>query len=759
MARLAACVIGACLAVALIEAVFREAWDIAGLALVPLYFAGRLYGAVLSRRETERRHLEITQSLDQAIAMVDSSGRVTLWNDALERLVGCSRQHAVGCPLAHALRSLGETTLPRSLDEALETRRPRTVPDLRLTTPKGARTFNADIVPGDAGALIIWHDMTDQRHAEHALKRSVERFAMVADGANDGLWSWDRRTQEFFVSSRWRELLGLPAQSGFGRAEDWFNRVHPDDLVPLKDALDAHLAGGTDQFLHEHRMRHEDGTYRWFLCRGVASRGADQRAEVIAGSLENITEQATAMERSRSALWCDPLTGLANRAVFLETIGRRLTHFKERHAGRFAVLFLDLDRFKVINDSLGHLAGDELLIAVSRRLESCVRSSDVLARLGGDEFAILLNSLNDEMQANVLAHRIQDALTAPFSIGGREVFTSISIGIACNRVEHTNPEEILRDADTAMYHAKSRGKARHELFDADMHARALDRLGLENDLRQAVTNDALEVHYQPIVLLATSMCVGFEALVRWNRNGKPMSPADFIPVAEELGLIESLGGWVLQHSCRTFSAWRKKYPAAGLDYITVNVSARQLMQQGFVHLVERTVDETGMKPCDLRLEITETALMHNPREAAEVLHRLREFGVKIYLDDFGTGYSSLSHLHKLPVDALKIDRSFVRSLLLTDRPAIVESIMALARTLETGVVAEGVESAQQANQLERLGCRYAQGFFFSAPLAACAIERLLAVNKPLGNSKAPRSVQQDRTPRTTDPAGRLAGIA
>jgi diguanylate cyclase (GGDEF)-like protein len=439
--------------------------------------------------------------------------------------------------------------------------------------------------------------------------------------------------------------------------------------------------------------------------------------------------------------------------VFLETIGRRLKHFQERNAGRFAVLFLDLDRFKVINDSLGHLVGDELLIAVSRRLESCVRASDVLARLGGDEFAILLNSFNDEMQANVLALRIQDALAAPFSIGGREVFTSISIGIACSRIEHTSPEEILHDADTAMYHAKSRGKARHELFDADMHARALDRLGLESDLRHAVKNETLEVHYQPIVLLASSMCVACEALVRWTRNGKAVSPADFIPIAEELGLIESLGGWVLQESCRTFSAWRQRYPAAALDYITVNVSARQLMQQGFVHLVERTVQETGMKPCDLRLEITETALMHNPRDAAEVLHRLRDFGAKIYLDDFGTGYSSLSHLHKLPVDALKIDRSFVRSLLLTDRPAIVESILALARTLETGVVAEGVESEPQARQLQRLGCRYAQGYFFSPPIPAGTVEQLLLANRPLGNPKAQGSV---RVEEASEPAGRLA---
>jgi diguanylate cyclase (GGDEF)-like protein/PAS domain S-box-containing protein len=741
-ARHVAFVIGACLAVALIEAIIREAWDIVALALVPLFFAGRLYGIVLRGLSSERHHRDILQSLERPVITVDTSGRVTLWNDALTRLVGSSSSQAIGRPLAHAMRALGETELPRAVDEALKHQTPRMLQDLRLTGQRGARIFSADILPDCHGATIIWHDVTDQRIADQSLKRSAERLALVGDGANDGLWAWDRRTHEFYVSSRWRTLVGLAPQSGVGRPEDWLNRVHPDDIVPLKAALDAHLAGHTDHFLHEHRIRHEDGTYRWYLCRGVASRGADHRADLIAGSLESVSELTSTRERSKNEVWCDALTGLSNRAVFLETIKRRLAHYKEHSAGRFAVLFLDLDRFKVINDSLGHLVGDELLIAVSRRLESCVRASDVLARLGGDEFAILLNSISDEMQANVLAHRIQDALTAPFSIGGREVFTSISIGIAISRFEHTNPEEILRDADTAMYHAKSRGKARHELFDADMHARALDRLGLESDLRQAVKNEVLDVHYQPIVLLTSSMCVGFEALVRWTRNGKIISPADFVPIAEELGLIEALGGWVLQKSCQTFSAWRQRYPAAPLDYITVNVSARQLMQQGFVHFVERTVYEAGMKPSDVRLEITETALMDNPREAADILHRLREFGLKIYLDDFGTGYSSLSHLHKLPVDALKIDRSFVRSLLLNDRPAIVESILALARTLETGVVAEGVESEQQARQLEHLGCRYAQGYFFSPPIAAASVEQLLKANKPLGIRKSSRPTHE-----------------
>jgi predicted signal transduction protein with EAL and GGDEF domain len=376
--------------------------------------------------------------------------------------------------------------------------------------------------------------------------------------------------------------------------------------------------------------------------------------------------------------------------------------------------------------------GDELLVAASRRLESCLRAGDALARLGGDEFTILLNQLDDWQQANAIAFRIQQSLSAPFSIGGREVFTSASIGIACGPAQYSNPDEVMRDADTAMYQAKARGKARHELFDADMHARTRDRLGLENDLRHAIQTNGCAVYYQPIVSLQSGMCVGFETLVRWNRNGEAVSPATFVPIAEELGLIEPLGTWVLEQACRTFAGWQRRFPSAGLDCITVNVSSRQLMQQTFPAIVEQTVQRAGLKACDLRLEITETALMDNPSAAADMLRQLRDFGVKIYLDDFGTGYSSLSHLHKLPVDALKIDRSFVKSLLLPDRPAIVESILALARTLNTSVVAEGIESDVQARELERLGCTHAQGFLFSRPLSSAAAEELIAADQPLG---------------------------
>jgi diguanylate cyclase (GGDEF)-like protein len=527
--------------------------------------------------------------------------------------------------------------------------------------------------------------------------------------------------------------MGMPAQAGIARPEAWLERVHADDLADLKQALKAHLSGKVDVFQHQHRIRHEDGTYRRFLCRGLALEGAGRRRDHIAGSQTHTTEQTIAQERLRSVGVIDSLTGLFNREVFVEALGRRLEEVKLRRASScFAVLYLDLERFKVVNDSLGHLVGDELLTAVSRRLESCLRPGDGLARLGGDEFAILLSGLVDDSQANGIAFRIQQALSAPFSIGGREVFTSASIGIAFGPAHYANPDDVMRDADTAMYHAKSRGKARHEVFDAVMHARVRDRLSLENDLRRAVASHDFEVHYQPIVALTSGMCVGFESLIRWTRDGEAISPATFIPIAEELGLIESLGTWVLQQVCHTFADWQRRFPDAGLDCITVNVSSRQLMQQNFLRVVEQAVDDSGLNKTDLRVEITETALMDSPGEAALLLRDLRNYGVRVYLDDFGTGYSSLSHLHKLPVDALKIDRSFVTSLLLPDRPAIVESILALARTLKTSVVAEGIETPAQALELERLGCTHAQGYLFSRPLSAKAVEALLVANRPLG---------------------------
>jgi diguanylate cyclase (GGDEF)-like protein/PAS domain S-box-containing protein len=729
-------VIGATIAVGVVEAIDRRAWGVLVAVAFPLFLLYRAYCEHLSRCADDIRRREVTKSLGEGMCVVDAGGRVILWNDALELLVGCPRDQALGLAVED-VPALAQADLRRALDDASASSSARTVV-VSVPADGGPRILDVKVLPVPGGLTLIWHDATARAHVERALKRREERLALAAEGANDGWWEWDLRRQELYVSSRWRAMMGSPIEAGIARPQEWTDRVHPEDIGPLREAIKEHLAGKTDYLHHECRIRHEDGTYRRFLCRGLVARGSDHRAVRIAGSLTDTTEAAVAQERLRSVELVDPLTGLRNRSVFVERVGRRLDDMRQRRTrGWFAVLYLDLDRFKVVNDSLGHMVGDQLLIVVSRRLESCLRAGDSLARLGGDEFAILLNQLDTQEQAKAIAFRIQEALSAPFSMNGREVFTSASIGIAFGVADYESPDDIMRDADTAMYYAKSRGKARHEVYDADLHARARTRLELENDLRRAINANDFEVHYQPIVLLTSGMCVGFESLVRWTRHGEPVSPALFVPIVEEIGLIEPLGTWVLHQACRTFATWQKKFP--GLDCITVNASGRQLMQQNFTRVVEQAVEQSGLKPRDLRIEVTETALMDSPDVAAKVLRELRDFGVKIYLDDFGTGYSSLSHLHKLPVDALKIDRSFVKSLLLPDRPAIVESILSLARTLNTSVVAEGIETDVQARELERLGCTHAQGYLFSRPLSVRAAEDMLKTGLPLGPKRIERA--------------------
>ena len=725
-------ILGACIAVTVVEIIDRRMWGLLVVVTLPLYLLHRSYLAHLDRREEDQHQQNIVESLEQGMCAVDVDGRVTVWNDALQSLLSCPREQALGRTIISAVPVLAHTEFPRVLAAVFTQSKPQTIQRLLLPSTDGGRALRVKVLPHSRGATVLWYDTNEGTSLQKALKRSQERLALFEAGANDGLWEWDVRGQQLYLSERWRALVGLSGAGRSGRPDEWFDRVHPDDVDGLKRAIEEQLARQSGELRHEHRIRHEDGSFKRVLCRAVTQRAENGRGVRIAGSLTDVTEQAAVEKPIEAAGSRDPLTGLHNRAVFVDALGRQLHEFKERRTGCFATLYLDLDRFKVVNDSLGHLVGDELLSGVARRLESCLREGDWLARLGGDEFAVLLSGLIDEAQANAIAFRIQESLSASFSIGGREVFTSASIGIAFSGDQYNNPEEIMRDADAAMYHAKASGKARHEVFDADMHKRALDRLVLESDLRVAVKSSDFEVHYQPIVLLESGACIGFESLVRWRRNGAIVSPDKFIPVAEELGLVEPLGTWVLQEACRTFADWQRRFPDAGLDCITVNVSTRQLMDQNFTGLVQQAVTQAAIAPEALRLEITETALMGNPYTTAETLRELRNFGVKIYLDDFGTGYSSLSYLHKLPVDVLKIDRSFVRTLDLPERPAIVESIVALARTLATGVVAEGVESEAQARELRRLGCRYAQGFLYSRPIAPPEVEQLLGTSRLLG---------------------------
>lgn len=426
-------------------------------------------------------------------------------------------------------------------------------------------------------------------------------------------------------------------------------------------------------------------------------------------------------EHFRHAAFHDALTDLPNRALLTEHIKLAIERPRDRDEWLFAVLFLDLDRFKNINDSLGHIAGDQLLIATARCLETCMRPMDTVARLGGDEFAILLDGLESQDHAIVVAERIQQALTRPFNLIGHEVYITASIGITMSNGNYTDPENVLRDADTAMYRAKERGKARFELFDSTMHSHAVALLQLENDLRRAIERNEFQVYYQPIICLDNDELYGFEGLVRWNHPERGLvSPDSFIPIAEETGLIVDIGRWVLHESCRQMREWQSSSPHKPLT-ISVNLSAKQFAQPDLIGQVKNILGETGLEAKYLKLEITESVVMKNAEIATAMLMQLCALGVHLSIDDFGTGYSSLSYLHRFPVKTLKIDRSFIgRMGQGGENSEIVRTINTLANNLGMEVVAEGVETADQLAQLKAIRCTLGQGYLFSRPLDAKA---------------------------------------
>ena len=437
----------------------------------------------------------------------------------------------------------------------------------------------------------------------------------------------------------------------------------------------------------------------------------------------------------------DPLTGLPNRALFLERLNQSIAHAQRKADAQFAVLFIDLDRFKIVNDSLGHLAGDRLITQVAGRLTGALRREDVvarpgaaapdcstLARLGGDEFTILLTDIHDPSDAVRVANRVKDALRQPFAIDGQEVYTSASIGIASSTSGYESADAILRDADLAMYRAKALGKARWELFDREMHQVAMKRLALETDLRHALQNEEFVLHYQPIVSLRTGEVAGFEALVRWQKpGGELVPPGGFIETMEDTGLIVFLGVWVLREACRAARLLQDSMPGEQALSISVNVSPRQFAQPDLAAQIRTVVAEVGIDPHRLRLEITESAMIGDMDRVAAVLRELKEIGVRVSIDDFGTGYSSLSYLHSLPLDVLKIDRSFVSAMARNGESLqIVRTIMSLAHNLGMDVIAEGPEDAEQVSQLRAIGCEFGQGFYFSRPVELSAAMAFLA---------------------------------
>lgn len=577
------------------------------------------------------------------------------------------------------------------------------------------------LVKGQIDAQILERSIRysiEQSRTLAALRSSEERYAMSARGANDGLWVWDLIADTVYYSPRWKSMLDF-GESEIGESpSEWFSRVHPDDIEMLRAAIDRHRRGETPNIEHEHRMRTRNGEYRWMLTRGVAVRDASGSATRIAGSQTDVTERKRAVDRLVHDAFHDSLTQLPNRALFMDRLERSL-EATLRHPDRlYAVLFLDLDRFKVVNDSLGHILGDQLIMAVAGRLRGVIRSNDTVARFGGDEFTILLDGLDHVADALRTAERIHDELLIPFRIGDHEIFTTASIGIALSATGYENAQDVLRDADIATYRAKTRGRGMHEVFDKTMHERAIGLLKFESELRRSIDRDELRLFYQPIVELKNGRLTGFEALVRWQRGSELVPAYDIIPVAEETGFILPIGEWVVRKALRQLSDWDRDYPEGSKSLqMHVNLSAKQFLQPSLVEQIKSALAEARISPDRLHLEVTESVVIENPEAAAELLRRLRELRVRISLDDFGTGYSSLSSLRQFPFDTLKIDRSFLPSNGDRRSDDIVRTISSLARVLGMEVTLEGLESEEQVERMRKLGgIDYAQGFYFAPPM-------------------------------------------
>ena len=557
------------------------------------------------------------------------------------------------------------------------------------------------------------------------MQESEERFRSAFDHAPigmalvapDGRWLQVNQCLCDIVGYSENEFKGITFQA----------ITHPDDLGDFLCQLKEVVEGQSPTHQMEKRYLHKLGHEVWVLVGLSLIRDSESKCLHLIFQIQDITHRKRAEQQLVHEALHDALTGLPNRAWFMEQLQASLDLVHSHKDRLFAVLFLDLDRFKLINDSIGHMVGDQLLIGIAKRLSHCIRPGDKVARLGGDEFTILLDDIRSTTEAIEVADRIQNELSKPFSVGGYETFTTVSIGIALSNLDYKLPEDFLRDADTAMYQAKSLGKARHVIFDKGMHARAVNLLQLETDLRRAIDRDEFFIEYQPIVELQTGRLTGFEALVRWRHPERgSVLPDRFISVAEETGFIVPIGQWVLLQACLQMQRWNASHSPTNPLSISVNLSGRQFTHSNLLEQITQILEITGLDPRLLKLEITESVVMESVETAAGTLEKLRAIGVELSIDDFGTGYSSLSYLHRLPIDTLKIDRSFVsRMAENNENKEIVRTIIMLAKTLGMGVIAEGVETRVQAELLRELGCECVQGYLVSKPLDAESTDRLI----------------------------------
>ncbi len=722
--------------------------------------------------ESEYRYYTLAKILPVGIFRADAAGDCLYVNERFLEMAGLTAPKALGEGWAQSLHPEDRDRVLSQWYQAVKDKLPCKL-EYRfcngdLTTWVFCQAVPEIATSGEVlGYLGTLTDISDRKQAEFALQQAEEKYRSIFENAIEGI---------FQITADGRYLSANPALAriyGYSSAAELIANIRnidrqlyldPSRRAEFLRAIEKH--GFVSEF--ESQVYRADGTSIWVSENGRGVRDAGGKLLYYEGTVEDITLRKIAEEKLVHDALHDTLTGLPNRALFMDRLGHAIELSKRRPEVWFAVLFIDLDRFKVVNDSLGHLVGDRLLIAIAQRLEVCLRAGDTVARLGGDEFAILLENIKKTEDAIQIADRVQSELAEPFYLNEYQVFTSASIGIVCSglpqppreiselsiapnlenadretalsclssdspvpnvpfRTLYDRPEELLRDADAAMYHAKGLGKARHEVFDLSMHTRAVALLQLENDLRRALDCQEFRLYYQPIVSLTSGRISGFEALLRWSHPLRGLvSPGEFILVAEETRLIVPIGWWMMRSACRQIHQWHQKFPANPPLTVSVNLSNQQFKQPDLIDRIREILEETQLDPRTFKLEITEGVIMDNAESAVAILAELKKLEIQLYIDDFGTGYSSLSRLHTFPTDALKIDRAFVSRMTEDEgNEAIVQTILILASHLGMDVIAEGIETIEQLNLLRALQCEYGQGYFFSKAVDSIAATLLI----------------------------------
>jgi diguanylate cyclase (GGDEF)-like protein/PAS domain S-box-containing protein len=684
-------------------------------------------------RDSEQLFRLLAENSSDAISRLSPDLKVLYASPSIHNIVGYTSEELVGTYPMNSVHPDDRPGLHAIYLDALENPAQATTALYRRQHRDGhyvwCETTGRAII-GNSGQVeeihLVTRDVSARRKAEDGLRAAEARYRSIFENAVEGIFQTSPEGHYLAVNPSLARIYGYTSPDELlGSYSDISRQLYLDERKRGEFIEEMKKEGQVTNF--EAQIRRKNGQVIWISENAREVRGDDGELLYYEGTVEDITARKQAQDQLLHDALHDRLTGLSNRALFSDRMTRAFARLKRHPDAVFAVLFLDFDRFKTINDSLGHLAGDELLVRIARRLEGCLRPGDTVSRLGGDEFAILLEDVRDEAYATLVAERVQSEMALPFTLMGQEIFSSASIGIAIAHQGYENADDLLRDADMAMYRAKAQGKARFALFDSGMHTRAVALLQLETDLRWAIERQEFELHYQPIVSLGTGKITGFEALVRWRHPERGLvSPCEFIPVAEETGWIVPIGAWVLETACGQLALWQAELGCDPPLTMSVNLSGKQFSQPDLIPFISRQLQRFDIAPDNLKLEITESAIMENAESVTERLHTLRDLGVKLALDDFGTGYSSLSYLHRFPLDTLKIDRSFVMRMQEGgENREIVRTIVALGHALNLDVIAEGIEEEAQLRDLRELGCKGGQGFFFSRPLASGAALELL----------------------------------